>query len=430
MTKFLKKLIPSKLFQKMQPKYHYFLAWAAAIIYNHPSRELQVIGVTGTKGKSSTVELINSILEEAGYITAVSNTIRFKVANESKPNLFKMSMPGRGFMQKFLRRAVDADCDFAVIEMTSEGAKLFRNKFIELDAFVFTNISPEHIESHGSYEKYLQAKLSIAKELNTSPKTSKYLIINDDSPEARKFADVIDKKGDEITTYTYSLTDAEPYFITDEGVSFSYKGQKITSPLKGKFNIYNILAAATVCDAVGVNDRKIIATGVEKLTEIPGRAQQVNAGQNFTVIVDYAHTTESLRALYQTFDGHIIVAVLGSTGGGRDKWKRPEMGKVAGEFAEHVFLTNEDPYDENPMKIIEEVHAGLQDTPTDVKIVLDRTDAIYQAIKLGKELSNNGQKVAVLLTGKGTDPYIMEAKGKQTPWNEAEVAKAQLEKII
>ncbi len=424
------KIKQTKLFKFIQPKYHYFLAWLAAVYYRHPSRQLTVIGVTGTKGKSSTVEMINSILETAGYRTAVSSTIRFKIADQSKPNLYKMSMPGRGFIQKFLARAVKTNCEFAVIEITSEGAKLFRNKFINLDAVVMTNISPEHIESHGGYEKYLAAKLSIAHELKNSTKKDKFLVINDDEVEFKKLADLVDQPDDSIHTQSYSLIDAEPFFTTDDGVSFQYKGKEIRSSLKGKFNIYNMLAAATVCDALGVNDKQNISDGLAKLTEIPGRVEKiiVSEQQNFEVVVDYAHTAESLRALYEAYPEHKIIALLGSTGGGRDQWKRKAMGAVADEFANEIFLSNEDPYDEDPNKIIQDVAEGIKTHQP--QIIFDRRTAINTALKLAKTMADKGEKVAVLLTGKGTDPYIMEAKGKKTPWNEARVAKEELLKIL
>jgi AcrR family transcriptional regulator len=142
LTKTLKRYIPRQLFQTLQPTYHSLLTTYGAVRYRFPSKKLYVVGVTGTKGKSTVTELIAAILEEAGHTTALSNTIRFKVADETEPNLFKMSMPGRTFMQHFLARAVQEDCAFAVIEMTSEGAKLNRHQHIALDALVFTNLSP------------------------------------------------------------------------------------------------------------------------------------------------------------------------------------------------------------------------------------------------------------------------------------------------
>ena len=176
MLYFLKKLIPASLFRFLQPYYHFLLAYAGAARYMFPSKKLIVVGVTGTKGKSSVIEIINAILEEAGNTTAVLNTIRFKIGNKTWSNKFKMTMPGRFFIQKFLRSAVIAGCTHIVLEMTSEGVKQFRHKCIELDALIFTNIAAEHIEAHGSYEHYVKAKLQLAKELEKAGEAANSLI--------------------------------------------------------------------------------------------------------------------------------------------------------------------------------------------------------------------------------------------------------------
>jgi len=185
---------PKKIFRKTQPIYHYFLAILGTIIYKFPAKHLTVIGVTGTKGKSTTVELVNAILEAVGKKTALASTIRYKIGEKSQPNLFKMTLRGRFFTQNFLRQAVDQGCTHAIIEISSEGVPQFRHKFIFLDALIFTNLAPEHIESHGSYENYLNAKLDIAKEL-IDHKKKKFthgpvIIANTDNKEGQKFLDL------------------------------------------------------------------------------------------------------------------------------------------------------------------------------------------------------------------------------------------------
>ncbi len=201
--------------------YHYALALLSAAIFGFPSRKLKVIAVTGTKGKSSVVELVSAILDEAGYKTAHASTIHFKIGEKKERNLHKMTMPGRFFLQHFLRRAVSAGCTHAVIEMTSEGARQFRHKFIALDALIFTNLAPEHIESHGSYENYLAAKVSIARALERSSKKRKMLVVNGDDKEAQKFLDVF-TMGAKIS---YSKKDAGNPIISSEGVSFEWEGE-------------------------------------------------------------------------------------------------------------------------------------------------------------------------------------------------------------
>ena len=411
------KFIPKKIYRWGQPVYHYFLALLSACVYRFPSRKIKVIGVTGTKGKSSTVEIINAILEDAGYKTALSNTIRFKIDKESINNKYKMSMPGRFVIQSFLRRAVKAGCDYAVVEMTSQSVLQYRHLFIYPDVFVVTNVSPEHIESHGSYEKYVDAKVELVRGLRRSHKKNKVLVVNVDDKEAQKFLDAAGKK---VTKKTYSLADAAPHEIKKEGITFTFRGAAISSPLSGLFNLYNILAAATLGESQGVGI-EVIKCAVEKFSGIRGRVEKINEGQDFTVVVDYAHTVDSLQKVYEVFQTSRKICVLGGTGGGRDRWKRKEMGKVADQNCDYIVLTNEDPYDEDPTQIIDDVAAGItKDKP---KIIIDRRAAIADAFAHAKTGDT------VLITGKGTDPYIMGQQGNNIPWSDAEVAREELRKL-
>lgn len=416
---FLKKVIPPPIYKFFRPAYHYLMPFLGAVVNGFPSRDLYVIGITGTKGKSSTTEILNAILEKAGYKTALSNTIRFKIGDQSERNLYKMSMPGRFFMQNFLARAKKAGCTHAIIEMTSEGAKQFRHKWIDLDAFVFTNISPEHIESHGSYEKYRAAKLSIGKLIETSKKPDKIMVVNDDDPEAFRFLAL-----NAENKVRYSLKDAEPYAVGENDnkrdTFFTFHGTEIRPKLIGLFNIYNALAAATMARALGVSD-VAIKEAVENMPGILGRVEKVDAGQDFDVVVDYAHTADSLEKLYQAFPNQRKICVLGNTGGGRDVWKRPEMAKIADKYCARIILTNEDPYDEDPQKIVDEMRTAITEKPCE--IIMDRRQAIAKAISYAR-LGD-----VVLISGKGTDPYIMGSNGSKTPWSDVNVAREELKKI-
>lgn len=408
----IKKILPVSLFKLLQPIYHYKLALFGAILYRFPSKKLFVIGITGTKGKSSTAEIVNGILEEAGLQTALASTIRFKSNNDSKRNLFKMTMPGRFFMQRFLRDSIKNGCTHVVIEMTSEGVKQFRHKFIYLDALIFTNISPEHIESHGSFENYLSAKLQIAKELEKSKKREKIIVVNNDNEYGKKFLDI-----DIENKIPFSINDAEIKSISP--ISFTYKNVEYNSLLEGRFNIYNILSAIVLAEQMGI-DSDVIKRGISKVNIIPGRVEYVRAGQNFSVVVDYAHTKDSLEKLYEIFKDKKTVCVLGNTGGGRDKWKRPEMGAVAEKYCEKVILTNEDPYDEDPESILIDMTKGMKNSH---EIILDRRIAIAKSLEYANEYGEHG---VVLITGKGTDPYIMESGGKKTPWDDRKVVAEEI----
>jgi UDP-N-acetylmuramoyl-L-alanyl-D-glutamate--2,6-diaminopimelate ligase len=410
----IKKLIPKKLFKALQPIYHYKMALLGAILYRFPSRQIKVVGVTGTKGKTSTVEFVNAILEEAGFVTALAGTLRFKIRDTSKPNMFKMTMPGRFFIQRFLRQAVKAKCDYAIIEISSEAAKQYRHKFIALDALIFTNLAPEHIESHGSYEKYLQAKLSIAHALEKSSKENRIVAANIDDKEGHKFLNIkVEKKA------PYSLKDGSPITCHNEGVKFVCENAEINSSLVGEFNVYNMLGAIAYTRALGIS-MDSIKNGLEKLTEIKGRAQKIKNDLNLEIIVDYAHTPDSLIALYKTFPQRKI-CVLGSCGGGRDKWKRKEMAQIAEKYCDEIVLTDEDPYDDDPREIIEDLAKEIiNKLPT---VIVDRREAINEALRLAKEGD------AVLITGKGTDPYIMRKGGVKEPWSDARVVEEELSKI-
>jgi UDP-N-acetylmuramoyl-L-alanyl-D-glutamate--2,6-diaminopimelate ligase len=409
-------LIPRNILQKVLSPYHYLWAFLSALYYRFPSRHLFVIAVTGTKGKSSTVEILNSILEEAGYKTAIMGTIRFKVGSESLPNLYKMTMPGRQFTQQFLREAVKTGCRIAIIEITSEAVLQHRHRFIDLNALVFTNLAPEHIESHGSFEAYGQTKLKLRDALEASPKKEKYMVANVDDVWGKEFLNIKN-----AMHLPYSLKDADPIATTSRGVLLTLGGMSIPAPLIGVFNIYNILGATTLAQALGVG-LETIKRALEKIEIIPGRAERIDEGQPFSVIVDYAHTPDSLEKLYQAFkdtgSGTRRICVLGNTGGGRDTWKRPEMGRIADEYCSGVILTNEDPYDEDPGKIVDAMAVGMKRHKP--LIIMDRREAIRTALLRAQ----SGD--VVLITGKGTDPYIMGPRGRKEPWSDKEVVRQEL----
>ncbi len=415
----IKKIIPTSLFRLGQPIYHYLLALTGALIYRFPSHKIFVIGITGTKGKTSVAEFVNVILEEAGYKTALVGTLRFKIGEKSKPNKFKMTMPGRFFVQSFIRKAVNSKCDYLILEMTSEGTKQFRHKFIALNSLIFTNLAPEHIESHGSYENYLKAKLKIAHSLEKSPKKDKSIIVNKDDAEASKFLDInIRNKA------TYSLSEAEPFELKNDSLSFTYKNIQIISDLSGEFNIYNILSAIKFSETQNINI-DIVKKAIENLKSIRGRVEKIKINGNppaggFDVIVDYAHTPDSLEKLYQAFPDSKKICVLGNCGGGRDMWKRKIMGSIADKYCSQIILTNEDPYDEDPLKIINDVATGIK--KVDYDIIEDRREAIEKAISSAK----TGD--IVLISGKGTDPYIMGPNNSKIEWDDAEVVREILKK--
>lgn len=421
----IKRLIKKILPEFILRGYHLGLAWLAACYYKFPARRLKIIGITGTKGKTTTTELVNAILETAGHKTAIASTLRFKIGDQSNRNLMKMTMPGRFFLQKFLREASDAEVDYVIVEMTSEGAKMFRHKFIYLDALIFTGITPEHIESHGSYANYLAAKLSIAKMLEKSDKHPTTLVANQDSNDIDQFLAV--KAGHHIK---FGQDTGKPCTITDHGIEFSFQGEVIRSRLIGSFNLYNLLAASSLAYSLGIKP-KVIKQAIENFPGVPGRMEHVfasrpnaRAKQKFDVIVDYAHTPESLEKVYKTYPNRPKICVLGGTGGGRDKWKREVMGSIADTHCQEIILTDEDPYDEDPMKIVEDISRGI--SHTSVTTIMDRRQAIREAIKKAGELN----QAVVFITGKGTDPFIVGPNDTKTPWSDADIAREELDEVL
>lgn len=390
--------------------YHYAWALGSALWYGFPARSMTVIGVTGTKGKSSVTDMLFTVLRHAGYSAAVAGTIRFSINNESEPNLFKMTLPGRGFIQHFLARAKKAGCTHAVVEITSEASLQFRHRFLSLDALVFTNLQKEHIESHGSFENYASAKLEIGKELARSGKRPRAIIPNGDDPRSAPFMTLpVEEK------YPFSYAEAMSVELGAGKASFVYKGQKFSIKLPGSFSVMNSLAVIKAAEFAGV-PLPTIAEALTSLERIPGRTERIDEGQDFTAVVDYAHTPDSLAALYAAYPVRKI-CVLGNTGGGRDVWKRPEMGKIADENCDEVFLTNEDPYDEDPRQIVDAMAHGMKRTP---HIIMNRREAIRAALRAARPGD------AVLITGKGTDPFIMGPKGSKEPWSDAKVVREEL----
>lgn len=414
MRSLLQKILPLSWYRALTTPYHFVLTLTSACMAGFPARKLVVIGVTGTKGKSSVSDMLYTTLKGAGIKVAVASTIRFAIDDKSEPNLFKMTLPGRGFIQRFLKKAVDAGCTHVIVEITSESTRQFRHFFLDLDALVFTNLQKEHIESHGSYEKYAAAKRKIGEALVRSPKRPRAIIGNKDDIEGKKYLALPVE-----TRLPFSYTDAKSVTLGSGTASFTYCDTRFSLKLPGSFSVMNALAVIKTAKFAGVSLAQT-ADILSKLERIPGRTERIEQGQDFTVVVDYAHTPDSLRALYDAYPVRKI-CVLGNTGGGRDTWKRPEMGKIADDSCAHVILTDEDPYDENPRTIVEDMKSGMMREP---KIVMDRREAIREALILAQDGD------AVLITGKGTDPYIMRANGTKEAWSDAEVAKEELKKLF
>ncbi len=425
----IKKIIPGFLLNF----YHYCFALIGGVFYRlsfFTSKNMTVIGVTGTSGKTTTVEMIARILEEAGYKVGVLSSVKFKIGSQEEENKLKMTMPGRMMIPKFLRRA--RKCDYVVLEVTSEGIKQYRHKFIHFDIAVLTNLSPEHIESHGSFEKYREAKLKlfqIAKKthiINLDDENKDYFL---PFPAERKYffslKNCRQKEKFFQENKNYQIIRAENIDISNQGISFILKGTTFRLNLLGKFNIYNALAAISLGISEGIS-LETCKRALEKFKKMPGRMEVV-VKSPFTVIVDYAHTPNSLEKVYKTIKEGLknkkskMICVLGSCGGGRDKWKRPVLGEIAATYCDKVIITNEDPYDDDPEEIIENVFQG---TKGKGEKILDRREAIRKALEISQKND------IVIITGKGSEPWMCVEKGKKIPWDDRQIVREELRRLL
>jgi UDP-N-acetylmuramoyl-L-alanyl-D-glutamate--2,6-diaminopimelate ligase len=467
-----KKIIPATIFKAVQPYYHFVLSWISALFYGFPSEKLIVIGVTGTTGKTTSVYFIAKTLEEAGYKVGYTSTAMFSDGDKEWLNDKKMTMVGRFFTQKMLARMVGNNCRYAIIESTSEGMKQFRHRFLNYDILVFTSLYPEHIESHGGFENYKKAKgmlfshlkkcgikyvdedtkvhnkISALKKIELT-RVKKTIIANLDDEHAGYFLDFwaerkigytgrddIDKEQEELPESMEVLYFKNTTAPDSARVSFSLGSQdmgiektEFNLVVMGEFNISNALGAISVCLSQDLAPQDI-KRGIEKIKKIPGRLEVINAGQKFTIVVDHAFEPNAVRKLYDTVENiphNRIIHLLGSAGGGRDAARRPKLGELAGRKADIVIVANEDPYDEDPRLIIDQVASGAKNagkyTDENLFKILDRREAIRKALELAQEDD------LVLVTGKGCEQGICGKDGKITPWDDRKVVKEEVKKI-
>lgn len=412
--------------------YHFARAALARTVYGGPGKNMIVIGVTGTKGKSTTTNLIARGLEEAGKRVFAFSTINYAIAGDWQENNMKMTSPDPFTLNRLLREAEKAGCEYAVIEVSSHALFYGRVSGIDFDVAVMTNISQDHLDLHKTMDHYVDTKLRLFRglvEFRRKRGIKKVSVVNLDSPYSERFleptADIV---------YTYGNAANAQIRATDveagkSGTSFTVKMPsnkfEVRTKLRGSFNVANILAATAALISQKVAPETIAAT-MSKFEVVPGRLEEVPNDRGITVYVDYAHTEDSLKSVLETVrsfpDTKRVITVFGATGD-RDRDKRPKMGRVVDRLSDAIVLTQDDDYTEDPFRIIKEVSAGIKRKEGEgFWVVFSREDAIRTAL-LTAEPGD-----VVLVAGKGAETVMVTNAGP-IPWSDKAVVRRILEEV-
>lgn len=393
------------------------LAKAAAVVHDHPSRKMALVGLTGTNGKTTTTYLVNSIFTAAGKKTAVMGTIGYRIGDETVDAEF--TTPEASETQDFLRRAVDAGVTHAVMEVSSIALEMHRADELEFAAAAFTNLTQDHLDFHGTMDNYFAAKKKLFDgSLGKRPARS---VLNLDDSRGAELKEICG-----ATALTYALDAAADITTTErqfglDGLHFTADTPvgdiEIASPLVGRPHAYNTLCAIGIGLALGF-DREVIARGINQCTGVAGRFERVSSREDdITVVVDYAHTPDALinvlnsirdaqssKSGKQTAAGRVIT-VMGC-GGDRDRTKRPLMGEAAARLSDWVIATSDNPRSENPVMILNDIRIGLDRVMQNYELIVDRREAIFRAVTLARPND------VVLIAGKGHETYQILPTGK------------------
>ena len=425
----VKAVIPKGLFRKIEPFGHLCEAVLLNILNGFPGRKLKIIGVTGTNGKTTTSFLIHRMMHEAGYKVGLMTTVAYGAGDNIKPQIEHMTTVSVPQLMKRLKQIRAGGAEWLVLETTSHGLGQNRVWGIPYSVAVLTNLTHEHLEYHGTFERYKQAKLKMFKVAAANKKGLQTGVVNADDASAKVFSAVMPK------ALSYGVKKGE---LRAKNIKSSPKGSEFTAESKeakldikvnlpGSFNVENALAAAGVGLVLGM-EAKQIEQGIASLKSVEGRMNTVDAGQNFSVIVDFAHTPDSFEKLLSDLKPMVtgkMIVMFGSAGR-RDKAKRPLQGETAGKYADEVVLTEEDDRDENGQQILEEIAVGAEksgkERGTDLFLVHDREEAIKYT------LGRAGKGDTVLLLGKGHETNIARAHGED-PWNEIAITEKALKEL-
>jgi UDP-N-acetylmuramoyl-L-alanyl-D-glutamate--2,6-diaminopimelate ligase len=422
----VKKLVP----QKIKNIYHLAQAILANFFYGFPSRKIIVIGVTGTNGKTTVCQMVAKILEEAGAKVAMASTINFKLGEKEWVNTTKFTTLSSFTVQKFIKQSVDAGCKYLVLETSSHALDQNRVWGVKYKIAVITNVTREHLDYHGTMDEYRVAKHKLFCGAEVA-------VVNLEMERPKDYLsfNVKEKYGYSKYEIDSSKLDCENIVsVTADNIKTSIDGSQFTVgsreykiKLLGEFNIENALAAICVGMSENINP-ETMASALEKITVIPGRMDRVPNDRGLDIIVDYALTPDSLEKLYNLIQQintkkARVISVFGSCGD-RDRGKRPMMGKIVDKYADYIIITNEDPYNEDPQRIIDEVASGVKNKEEGKNFwkIMDRREAIKKALQLA------GPGDMILVTGKGAEETMAIGK-ERIPWNDKKVILEELKKL-
>jgi len=452
MANFVKNLIPEGLLKAVRPWYHGFLAWDANLYFDRPSERLIVIGITGTAGKSTTAAMLSHILNNAegrgnglqsrkdaerpwkcGYIT----TVDFFDGSRHFLNKHGLSMPNEIKLQKQLHAMAVNKCKYAIIECTSEGLAQNRHWGINFDMAVFTNLSNAHLEAHGGFENYRQAKIRLFAGLGKSRKKKffpqKMIGVNLDDKTADKFLSFPADKKFGVSFGRLEGGDAQKVFygnLIKRGIpaEFQINSVPFTLNLPGNFNVQNAGLAAACAEMLGVDLAKS-SEALKSFSGVRGRMESVPNGRGIKIIVDYGCEPASFKAALEAagqMPHNKLIHVFGSTGGHRDIAKRFEFGKTSAQFADRIIVTNDDVYESDPQKIANDIESGIRNYELRkplYEIILDRRQAIHRALSIAQPND------IVLITGKGSEQFLVLPGNKRVEWDDASVVREDLQKM-
>lgn len=423
LTKSARNMLPEGAIKRLEANYRSGRSKILSTFYGQPARKLRVIAVTGTNGKTTTVNYLNEILKEAGYITAMFTTANIEIAGVQNINTLNATVGTTARMQRFFRDAKHKKAEFVLLEATSHALDQYKIAGIPIEMAIMTNLTQDHLDYHHTIENYAEAK---AKLFEMKPK---FMVLNSDD----EWFDYFNKYSAQDQKITYGSNSTAEVRI--DQVKLYKKGSEahltidnnveleIATNLPGKFNVYNMVAATAGAYLLGVS-LESIQEGIANLEGIPGRFERVTEATDYDVIVDYAHTPDALEKLLETAKSiakNRTILVFGACGD-RDKIKRPVMGEIASRLADRVIVTDEEPYSEDPNIIRAAIIEGTKKNdkiPAHVEEIADRRQAIKKALKTAKKDD------IILITGMGHEQFMI-VNGERVPWNDAEVVRELL----